>query len=433
MCEEISVTWPVKVVGQYDVVVCGGGSSGIMAAIAAARSGAKTALIEQYGFLGGTATAGMVTPMTDFYKKETLIVGGLPFEFAKALESAGGASIHPEITHGIPFDQELYKFTAQSMVQEAGVQLYLHSYITGVLQRQKRISHVCFVNKSGHCAVEARQVIDCTGDADVAWAAGVPMLDRGGELQPMTLWLKLGGVDTDFLEAEARANTSNRKQLWRIHNRLNELRESTDVPQFGGPWVFTSFHPGIINLNITRRAANSADGEDFTRAELMLRKDAYTLLRLLKSNFREFQDAYILETAVQAASRESRVIKGVYTVRAEDITSRVRFEDSIALGGHCIDVHHAGDSEQSVAFLDAPYHIPYRCMITNEIDNLIVAGRCVSADRQAQATMRVQACCMAEGQAAGCAAALCVQGNVGVREVSIAELQQRLKKDGALL
>ncbi len=433
MCEEISVTRPFRIVGKYDVAVCGGGSSGIMAAIAAARSGAKTALIEQYGFLGGTATAGMVTPMTDFYKGSTRITGGLPFEFAEALARAGGASIDPEVSHAIPFDQELYKYTAQIMAEQAGVHLYLHSCITDVIMRQRRISHVCFACKSGNCAIEACQFIDCTGDADVAFAAGVPMLERENGLQPMTLWLKLGGVDTDFLEAEARANKSKRKQIRRIHEKLNELSRSVDVPQFGGPWVFTAFHPGIINLNITRRAADSADGADFTRAELLLRKDAHTLLHLLKSNFAEFREAYILDTAVQAASRESRRIRGVYTVRESDITNRVRFEDSIALGGHCIDVHHAGDSEQSVAFLDAPYQIPYRCMITNEIDNLIVAGRCVSADRPAQATMRVQACCMAEGQAAGCAAALCVKEGTGVRDVRIGELRSILKNDGALL
>ena len=259
------------------------------------------------------------------------------------------------------------------------------------------------------------------------------MQERENGLQPMTLWLKLGGVDTDFLEAEARANQSKRKQIWRIHDRLNELSRSSYVPQFGGPWVFGSFHSGIINLNITRRAADSADGDDFTRAELLLRKDAYALLGLLKSNFGEFRDAYILETAVQAASRQSRQIRGVYTVRAEDIENRVRFDDSIALGGHCIDVHHADNSEQTVAFLDAPYQIPYRCMIANEIDNLIVAGRCVSADQRAQATMRVQACCMAEGQAAGCAAALCAREGTGVRDIRIEELRSRLKNDGALL
>ena len=256
MCEEISVTRPLRAVGKYDVAVCGGGSSGIMAAVAAARHGAKTALIEQYGFLGGTATAGMVTPMTDFYKNRDLIVGGLPFEFADALARAGGAAINPEASHAIPFDQELYKYTAQMMAEQAGVHMYLHSYITDVVRRQNRISHVCFSNKSGHCAVEASQFIDCTGDADVAFAAGVPMLEREDSLQPMTLWLKLGGVDTDFLEAEARANKSKRKQIWRIHEKLNELSDWGQDPS--APIEETMFFYPIVAMlnNLAREISN---------------------------------------------------------------------------------------------------------------------------------------------------------------------------------
>lgn len=422
----------VPVLEQYDVVVCGGGCAGFVAAISAARNGAKTALIEQYGFLGGTATAGMVMPVAEFRKSGKPMIEGIPWEFMKKLIDAGKAVDDPSLDH-ILADQEYYKLAAQQMALEAGVTLYLHSYITGIEMNGKNISHIYLVNKSGNSALEAKTVIDCTGDADIAYEAGVPMQDDNDTLQPMTLWLKLGGVDTMYLEAEAKANTSKRKQIWRIHEKLIELRKEREVPQFGGPWVFSTFHDGIVNLNITRVAANSADADDFTRAELTLRRDAYTLVDLLKEYFSEFRNSYILQTATQASARESRRIKGVFTVPVEDLLESKHYEDSIAMGGHCIDVHRSESSEQDVQFLTEAYYIPYRCMITNEVDNLLVAGRCVSASKEAQATMRVQGPCMAEGQAAGCAAAMCAANNVSVMDINVKLLRERLKDQGVIL
>lgn len=422
----------IPVLDEYDVVVCGGGVAGFVAAISAARNGAKTALIEQYGFLGGTATAGLVTPVTEFRKSGKPIIKGIPWEFMEKLIDAGMA-LNDLSKDYVLIDQEYYKLVAQQMVVDAGVTLYLHSYITGIEMDGNRISHVYIVNKSGNAALATKTVVDCTGDADIAFEAGVPMQTDSDSLQPMTLWLKLGGVDTEFLEAEQRANTSKRKQIWRIHEKLNELRGERYVPQFGGPWVFSTFHDGLVNINITRVAADSADAADFTRAELELRENAYTLIGLLKEYFPEFKDCYILQSATQACARESRRVKGVYTVPVEELLESKHYEDSIAMGAHCIDVHRAESSEQDVQFLTEPYYIPYRCMVTNEVDNLLVAGRCVSASKHAQATMRVQAPCMAEGEAAGCAAAICAAKNIRTADIDVQELRTRLAEQGVIL
>ncbi len=425
-----SIEIPVK--DEFDVVVCGGGVAGFVAAISAARNGAKTALVEQYGFLGGTATAGMVSPIAEYRKSGKPIIKGIPWEFAEKLIEADMAKNDLSKDY-LLFDQEYYKLIAQQMVVEAGVTLFLHSYITGIEMQEGHISHVYIVNKSGNLALGAKSVIDCTGDADIAYEAGVPMLNDSDSLQPMTLWLKLGGVDTEAIEAADRANKSKRRQIWSIHEKLNELRNETHVPQFGGPWVFSTFHDGIVNINITRVSANAADGDDLTRAEVTLHNDAYTLVQLLKENFDAFKNCFILQSATAAGARESRRIQGVFTVPVDDLLESKHYEDAIAMGGHCIDVHRADSSEQDVQFLTEPYYIPYRCMITNEIDNLLVAGRCVSAYKEAQATMRVQGPCMAEGEAAGCAAAMCVAEGKKVTEIDFAELRKRLAEQGVIL
>ena len=181
----------VQVVGQYDVIVCGGGPAGWIAAVAAARNGKKTALIERYGFLGGAATASYVTPISKFNKNGRRVIGGIPWEFVEEMSAIGAAD--PTYRNGnVPYDPEMYKLVAQRMVLEAGVDLFLHSYIIDVYTESRRITHVFTVNKSGIQALEATMFIDATGDADVAYMAGVPMLKmpRSDQLQPASMCLR---------------------------------------------------------------------------------------------------------------------------------------------------------------------------------------------------------------------------------------------------
>ena len=194
----ITQTKEVPVVGSYDVVVCGGGPAGLIAAIAAARGGARTALVERYGFLGGMATAGLVAPISVFNYNGRRIVGGIPWEFVERLAGIGGAEEEKPLGN-ITFSPEKYKLVAQRMLLEAGVTLYFHSYLTGCRTEEGRISHVVIENKNGAEALVARYFIDATGDADLALRAGVPMQPAGTTLQPASLIFMLGGVDTDAL------------------------------------------------------------------------------------------------------------------------------------------------------------------------------------------------------------------------------------------
>lgn len=423
----------------YDVAVCGGGPSGIMAAVAAARNGFKTLLIERYGFLGGMATASMVSPLTTFSKGGQRIIGGLPMEFCKEMERLGGADTGWP-SGRIPFDPEVFKLAAQRMVVRADVALLLHSHIGGCAVDKAepgRIESVIVHNKSGEAQIKAGVFIDCTGDADVAHAAGFPCKKAArNEMQPMTLWFRLGDVDTDRLENMEMRLEGIRSVNTRIRSALLEMgagRSGAHIPLFGGPWLLTALRPGMVTVNMTRYAGDGADVLSLTEAECTLREDVFRFAALLRENFAEFKDSYVIDTGVQAGVRETRRIDGLYEMTADDILSPKNFNDTIAQGGHPMDIHKAGSAEQDLIKTDDCAKIPYRALVPKGSVNLLVAGRCVSATSEALASIRVMATCMAMGQAAGTAAALCVQKHVPVPELEGAYLRGLLREQGAIV
>lgn len=422
----------------YDVAVCGGGPAGLMAAIAAARNGAKTILIERYGFLGGMATLSLVSPLSVFNKNDKRIIGGIPLEFAERMETLGGADTSYPSGH-IHFDPEIYKLAAQRMVFESGGSLILHSYICGCIKDRDangRITGIIIENKSGQQKIHARYFIDCTGDADVVHFANLPYVVGDGEspeLQPMTLWFRLGGVDTDKLENMEKRESGKRTVNFRIRDALIKLGNDAQVPQFGGPWMFTTFRKGEASINMSRYAGDGTDALSLTKAECHLREDVFKLVKLLRSNFPEFKNSYIIDTGTQVGIRETRRITGLYEMTLDDIMTPKIFPDTAAKGGHPVDMHKAGSREQDLRTVTNGYNIPYRSMIPVGSDNLVVAGRPVCATREAFASIRVQATCMALGQAAGTAAALCCQKNVPVHELNGTELNGLLRKQGAIV
>ena len=434
---KLSLRKEVPVVGTYDVVVCGGGPAGFIAAIAAAREGARTALVEQYGFLGGAATNSLVTPLSVFTYNGEKVIGGIPWEFLERLEKMGGGLIEKPLGN-VAFDPELYKLCCQRMVLEAGVDLYLHSWLSGCQTLQGRISHVFIENKNGTEALAGKVMIDATGDADLSRLAGVPMLPPGRPLQPASTYFVLAGVDTESpLIAEAMHHNKQGVNCHCLPIREELMRRAKElgIPDFGGPWFCTLLHPGVVAVNMTRTQTDACDNRDYTAAECRLREDVYKMAGILREHFPEFRNSYVSMIAPQAGVRETRRIQGVHVISGEEYVNGIRYPDSISRGAHPIDIHSSAGATQSVTFLKQAAYVPYRALVANGFPNLLVAGRCISADRQAFASLRVQASCMGMGQAAGVAAAQAVQGKteVNVLQLDTDRLTSRLREIGACL
>lgn len=419
----------------YDVVVCGGGPAGFIAAIAAARNGAKTALIEKSAYLGGMATAGLVSPISEFNKNGRRIIGGIPWEFAEKLAELGGADLSYPIGN-VPYDPELYKLAAQRLLLESGAEPFLGCTLCGCTVAENRIESVEVSTKSGNFTIIGRVFIDATGDAELSLRSGAPFQSQpeAAALQPATLCFRLSNVDTDRLESIEFREHGTKYANARIRSVLTALKEQgVDVPNFGGPWFHWAMRDGIVTVNMTRSPVDPADVRENSRMECRLREDAFRFAALLKAHIPEFKDSYIVQTAAQAGWRESRRIQGIHTLTGEEFLSHEVFPDTVALGAHPVDVHRAADSRQDVTFLQQEGCVPYRSLVMADFPNLIVAGRCISADRAAFASIRVQACAMAIGQAAGTAAAMSHAENIPVNALDGTRLRSTLAQQGAIV
>ena len=434
--QSISYQKQIPVTADFDVAVIGGGPAGLLAATAAAKNGARVALAERYGFLGGAATAALVNPLSTFKKNGEQVIGGLAWQFVKRLAAAGGADdTYPN--GNVPVDAELFKLTAQRTVLDAGVTLYLHTTLVDVQGEEKHPTYAILQNKSGLFAIRAKILIDCTGDGDLAALCGVPMQEQlpAAQLQPASLGFRLGGVNTALITGLHPAEPGAKFQMLEVRKIFEALPKSVHVPQFGGPWFCTVLNDaaGLVSVNITRTAADATSGESVTAAECRLHEDVHTPFALLKAHVPAFKDSYLLTSAPQVGFRESRRIRGIYTLNAEEYASAHHYPDSVARGAHPIDIHRAADTKQDVRFLDKAGYIPYRAMIAEGFDNLLVAGRCISADRAAFASVRVMATAMALGEAAGTAAALAVREKCGTTELNLSLLRETLLAQGAII
>lgn len=426
----INYTKQIPSKGSFDVVVLGGGPSGIMAAAAAAKNGARTALVEQYGFLGGMATAGLVAPISVFRYNDELVVGGLPWDFIKKMEAEGGAKIEYPLGN-VSFSPECYKLTAHRLMKELGITTYLHTRLIDCHRRGSAVTHAILHAKCGLFALEAKIFIDCTGDADLAHLAGVPMLHYEGEQQPASLYFCLGHVDLSQLSKIHHSQQGVNYHMEDLRSILTEAAKKEPLPEFGGPWMCYMMTDDTVLVNMTRKKTDILNEAEATEAEFQLREDAFCLAGILRKHVPAFSDSRILYTAAQVGVRESRHIEGVHVLSGEEYLSALHFEDSIARGCHPVDIHAANGSGQRCEFLKQAGYIPYRSLITKEIPNLLVACRAFSADKTAFASTRVQGCVMGLGQAAGVAAAQCAASGRSVQEADIPKLRGRLIEMGA--
>lgn len=423
----------LPITGSFDVVVVGGGPAGIGAALAAAKAGMKTALIERFGFLGGMATAGYVDPMSEFSYNGELVTGGIPWAFANALVEAGGGLVE-EPRCNVSFNPEIYKLVAERLLLEAGVRLFMNTVLADAIVRDDEVKEVVISNKNGLSALRAKVFIDASGDADLAAMAGVEMLPSALDRQPGTLCFILSHVDTstERMHIIHQKNHRFNHQATFIREPLLKLRsEGVDVPQFGGPWLCTTLEEGCITVNMTRSAMDALDAENYQDAAYKMRQDVFKLVALIRENVPEFRHCQLSSVATVAGIRESRRIRGMHILTGQEYVDTVRFEDSIARACHPVDIHLPNGEGQKLTFPKAAGYIPYRSLVPLKIRNLLVAGRCISADNEAFAAIRVQAPCMETGQAAGFAAGIAVSDGVSVREVNTERLVERVREEGS--
>ena len=409
--DEISLQKHIKIKDQYDVIVCGGGPAGWVAAVSAARAGMKTCLVERYGFLGGTATAGLVVPVSGFFYNGRQVVGGIAWEFIRRLEKSGAAQVEFPKGH-VSVNIEMYKRVAETMALECGVCLRTNSVVTDCVMREGRITHVVIYGKNGCEALGASCVIDATGDGDICAMCGVPMLAPSEELQPVSLCFVLGGVDTntdllhDYIHHNGRGGMPSRNAG--IAEVVRSKMAERGITQFGGPWFNTLLGAsGALAVNMTRTAVDPTDSAAFAAAERKLRGDMFVLVELLRESFAEFQNCEIVTSGVNAGIRESRHIRGIYTLTREAVETGRVFAHPAAHLAHPMDIHSAKGTGQQLLKLPRDCWLPFECMVCDGFLNLIAAGRCVSAEREPYASIRVQATMMSTGEAAGVAAAIC--------------------------
>ena len=433
----MQITEPEKKIPVFkvaDVVVAGGGPAGLMAAVACARNNVKPVLVERYGFLGGMATAGLVGPFSGFAIDGERIIGGIPWEFVCRMREREGALII-EGMGNVAFDPEVVKIVAQKMLEEEKCDIFLHSLVAAAITEDGEIKGIIIENKSGRQAILGKLVIDATGDADVAHFCGAEY-EKSSKPQPMSLCFRMGKVDTDnlsdlFLGSDRKKSPQGVNV--RIRKKMIPAHRKGELPLFGGPWICygSTVRKGEVSLNVTRIPGDATNVVDITRAELKAREDMQRIAEFLKKNFTPFRNSFIIDSGTQIGVRETRRIRGEYVLTAKDILSHTRFPDSIAQGCHPIDIHSPESENQKLVHLKEPYSIPYRCMIPEKMENLIVTGRAISTTEKAFASVRVQGTCMALGQAAGCAAALCVRQGTTPRKLKVKLLQERLEDQGA--
>ncbi len=432
----------VPIYGEYEVAVLGGGPAGIAAAVAAARAGRRTLLIERYGFLGGMGTAAGVTNFcglhANVHGEAHRVVQGIASDLLDRIDRLGGLN-KPHLILGKilaqAYDTAAYKIAADDLLASHKVDILFHALGAGVvMDGEKRIGALMVETKAGRRAVLASIFIDCSGDGDLAAWAGAPFEvgDSKGSMLYPSMMFRLNGIDPEKAG-----------DAWRTIPALMEKAEAAGTHQFPRKVAIVRPQRSQIEwrVNFTQlaredgTAVNGLEPDDLTRGEIDGRRQAIQAFEFLRT-VPGFENSYIVDLPPQLGIRETRRVIGGYKLSGEDVLGCASFEDSIGVNGWPIEAHVAGD----VIFKFPPIpqsrgfnELPYRMLVPERVDNLLIAGRCASMTHEGQSAARVSGACFAMGEAAGSAAALALSGNTRPRDIAVDRLQQGLKQQGAFI
>lgn len=430
MGNSVSYQKEISSLGSYDVVVLGGGPAGVCAAAQAARSGSKVLLVEATGMLGGMATTGLVAPFMTNYDRDgnRPLVGGMYREIVARMEKKGCAISPDEAEapslytsfiekyhrHVAPFDPFMLQIELDYLLEEAGAEVLLYARFADCLTEDGKITSVILNCLEGLRSVEAKVYIDCTGTANVAAAAGVGCWkgeEGTGIPQPGTLMFMMENVDDDAYNA--------------FGQRPERPVKAYRTPQKG---QYTVNHYHVYSVD-------SSDSRQMSAAHREARRQVLDAYHVLHDKTPGFENAYIGQVASVLGVRENRHIEGKYTITVEDIMHGTKFEDRIAAYGFGMDIHGrtpdvVGNFKIEIA---EAYYVPYRSLVPNNCDNLLVAGKTISCQSQAAGGLRCMPCAMAMGQAAGLAANMAINEGILVADVNVPELQKNLLALGAIL
>lgn len=450
----------MRVTNETDVLVVGGGTAGFLAAVGAAKSGAKTTIVEQCGTLGGTPVSGLMTIVVTMHDADgNQMVTGLFDELLDRIKANGGSMGFTYETQGnmrfaAPFDSEVAKYTMIEMAEEYGIDVLFDTVCTDALVMDGVVKGVVVANKSGSSLVLAKRVIDCTGDGDVATFAGAEFEMRPREMrQPITLMFRMGGVNVkkwvDFMKENPDQfnladGVESLEKPW-ILNILKDFKPWKDAIASGKisggfaleqVWYHThgaDINKGEITFNMTRTTGfDPTSTKEMSEVHRVLQKQLPRAETFIRENMPGFEKAYLIDSASILGVRESRRIIGDYMLTKNDVSNGIIPDNSIALSVCPIDIHEGhGDGrfvwEKTNQRGSRAYGIPYGCLLPKGLNNILVAGRCISSTWEANGSTRMQGSCFATGQAAGIAAALSLKQDVSPRALDVQLLRETEK------
>ncbi len=418
---------------RFDLIVVGGGQAGCSAALAAARQGLRVLLAEATGSLGGSATMALVNPYMPF--KTRIYKGGdcrvlwlSDGIFREIHEALNADAIYGFSGEGGKFHEETMKVLFDRKMAEAGVTVLFHATLCGVQRDGRALKSVSFATVGGIYTFAADTYVDATGDATLTAMAGSPyQLGRASDslCQPMTLCFRMINVDVEKLDHSA---INDLYQQYQAEGKIKNPRE--DV------LIFKTRIENMLHFNTTRIVKlNPTDPFDRSRAEAEAREQVVELVNFLKENFEAFKHADLVMTAPEIGVRESRMIEARHVLTQEELKDAIKFDDAIAAGNYDIDIHSPDGSGTSHYYFPAGvyYTIPYRSLLPKDLDNLLVAGRCIGATHEAQASVRIMPICSCTGEAAGIAAAIAKEDGISVADADAQKIRARLREVGAFV